>query len=99
MSAILETRTNMVESQSHRIYPDVWMDENSWVAIPPEFEDIAMLNAPYIDVVYSQDGKTILSVVPNNKKPPTKPTEPPESISDQITHLQLAITELYERMV
>lgn len=61
MSAILQKETNYVQSQSHRTYPENWEGED-WVAVPPQFEEIAVANSPYIDVTYSDDGKTIMNI-------------------------------------
>ena len=61
MSAILQKETNYVQSQSHRVYPENWEGED-WVAVPPQFEEIAVANSPYIDVTYSDDGETIMNI-------------------------------------
>lgn len=61
MSAILQKETNYVQSQSHRVYPENWEGEG-WVAVPPEFEEIAVANSPYLDVTYSDDGETIMNI-------------------------------------
>lgn len=75
MSAILQKLTNYVQSQSHRIYPENWEGEG-WLPVPPEFEAIAVANAPYIDVIYSDDGKTITSITPAEKpEPEPEPVE------------------------
>ena len=59
MSAILQKETNYVQSQSHRVYPENWEGEG-WVAVPPEFEEIAVANSPYLNVTY--DGDTITNI-------------------------------------
>lgn len=61
MSAILQKETNYVQSQSHRIYPENWEGEG-WVAIPPDFEEIAVANSPYIKVTYADDGEAITNI-------------------------------------
>lgn len=59
MSAILQKQSNYVQSQSHRIYPENWEGEG-WVAVPPDFEEIAVANSPYLNVTY--DGDTITNI-------------------------------------
>lgn len=59
MSAILQKETNYVQSQSHRVYPENW-EGDGWVAVPPEFEAIAVANSPYLNVTY--DGDTITNI-------------------------------------
>ncbi len=59
MSAIIEKSTNHVQSQSHRVYPENWEDDG-WIAVPPEFEAIAVANCPYLNVTY--DGDTITNI-------------------------------------
>lgn len=61
MSAILQKETNYVQSQSHRVYPENWEGED-WVAVPPEFEAIAVANSPYLKVTYADDGETITNI-------------------------------------
>lgn len=61
MSEILQKETNYVQSQSHRVYPENWEGEG-WVAVPPEFEAIAVANSPYLKVTYSDDGETITNI-------------------------------------
>lgn len=106
MSAILERKTNHVESQSHRIYPEVWNDEKEWVAIPPEFEEAAVANSPYISVSFADDNRTIIEIVPTERPEPEPPKPDPitalqkenEDLKKQITDAQLALAELYEMM-
>ena len=59
MSAILQRGSNYVQSQSHRVYPENWGGDG-WVAVPPEFEEIAIANSPYLNVTY--DGDTITNI-------------------------------------
>ena len=59
MSAILQKETNYVQSQSHRVYPENW-EADGWVAVPPDFEEIAVANSPYLNVTY--DGDTITNI-------------------------------------
>lgn len=61
MSAILQKQSNYVQSQSHRIYPENWEGEG-WVAVPPDFEEIAVANSPYLKVTYADDGETITNI-------------------------------------
>ena len=75
MSAILQKLTNYVQSQSHRVYPENWMGDD-WLPVPPEFEAIAVANAPYIDVIYSDDGRTITNIIPTEKPEPEPEPEP-----------------------
>ena len=84
MSAILQQSTNYVQSQSHRIYPENWEGEG-WFPIPPEFETIAVANAPYIEVIYAEDGKTITSIIPIEKPEPEP--EPEVNINEQVLAL------------
>ena len=71
MSAILQKSTNYVQSQSHRTYPENWMGDD-WLPVPPEFEAIAVENAPYIEVIYADDGKTITSIIPIENPEPVE---------------------------
>ena len=86
MSAILQQSTNYVQSQSHRIYPENWEGEG-WFPIPPEFETIAVANAPYIEVIYAEDGKTITSIIPIEKPEPEP--EPEVNINEQVLALSV----------
>jgi len=61
MSAILQKETSYVQSQSHRVYPENW-EGDGWVAVPPEFEAIAVANSPYLKVTYADDGETITNI-------------------------------------
>lgn len=106
MSAILQLQTNYVESQSHRIYPEVWNDEKEWVAVPPEFEQIAVTNSPYISVAFAEDNRTIIGITPTERPEPEPPAPDPitvlqkenENLKKQMTDAQLALAELYEMM-
>lgn len=107
MSAILELKTNRVESQSHRDYPTVWNDEAGWVAIPLEFEKVAVANAPYISVQFADDNRTITAITPTERPEPESPIPDPipelqkenEELKKQVTDAQLALAELYELMM
>ncbi len=89
MSAILQKETNYVQSQSHRTYPENWEGED-WVAVPPQFEEIAVANSPYLDVTYSDDGETITNIEATERPDP----EPePESGPDVWDELATAIRE------
>lgn len=59
MSAILQKETNYIQFQSHRAYPENWEDDG-WIPVPPEFEEIAVANSPYLNVTY--DGETITNI-------------------------------------
>lgn len=61
MSAILQKETNYVQSQSHRVYPENW-EGDGWVAVPLDFEEIAVANSPYIKVTYADDGEAITNI-------------------------------------
>lgn len=106
MSAILQLQTNYVEFQSHRIYPEVWNGEKEWVAVPPELEQIAVTNSPYISVAFAEDNHTIIGITPT-ERPESEPPGPDpitvlqkenEDLKKQITESQLALAELYEMM-
>lgn len=106
MSAILERKTNRVESQSLRVYPEVWNAEAEWVAIPTEFEEIAVAHSPYISVSFADDNRTIIGITPTERPEPEPPEPDPitvlqkenEDLKKQITESQLALAELYEMM-
>ena len=86
MSAIIEVNNNWMEYQSHRVYPEVWNEDTEdthWIAIPPEFESDIVNNAPYIDVTYSEDKESILSVKILPRPEPTPPVYHP-SETDKI---------------
>lgn len=68
MSAILQRGSNYVQSQSHRVYPENWGGEG-WVAVPTEFEAIAIANSPYLNVEYADDGETIANITTYTPKP------------------------------
>ena len=89
MSAILHKFTNHVQSQSHRVYPENW-EGDGWVAVPPDFEEIAVANSPYIKVTYADDGETITNIEAAERPDP----EPePESGPDVWDELATAIRE------
>ena len=48
-----------MEYQSHRIYPEVWNEDDAerdthWVAVPPEVEQDIVQNAPYIEITWDE---------------------------------------------
>ena len=76
MSAIIEVNNKWMESQSHRVYPEVWNEDSEgihWVAVPPEFESIVIQNAPYIDFTYDAETDTISNVVATERPPEPEP--------------------------
>ncbi len=75
MSAILQKSTNYVQSQSHRVYPQNW-EGDGWVAVPLEFEEIAVANSPYIKVTYADDGETITNIEAAERPDPEPEPEP-----------------------
>ena len=83
MSAILQKLTNYVQSQSHRIYPENW-EGDGWLPVPPEFEAVAVANAPYIEVKYSADGENIAGITPIERPPEPEP----EPTQDPIAKLE-----------
>lgn len=104
MSAILEIETKRIESQSCRVYPEVWNDEMRWIAVPPEFEDLAVANAPYISVQFADDDRTIIAITPTERPEQEAPAPNPitvlqkenKDLKQQVTDAQLALAELYE---
>ena len=89
MSAILQKSTNYVQFQSHRLYPENW-EGDGWVAVPPEFEAIAVANSPYLDVTYSDDGETITNIEAAERPDPEPEPEPGPDVWDE---LAMAIRE------
>lgn len=83
MSAILQKETNYVQSQSHRVYPENW-EGDGWVAVPPEFEEIAVSNAPYLNVTYSDDGETITNIEATEIPDPEPEPEPQPDVWDEL---------------
>lgn len=83
MSVILQKETNHVQSQSHRVYPENW-EGDGWVAVPPEFEEIAVANSPYLDVTYSDDGETITNIDPTERPDPEPEPEPDPDVWDEL---------------
>lgn len=75
MSAILKKDNNHVQAQSHRAYPENW-EGDGWVAVPPEFEAIAVANSPYIDVTYADDDETIINIEATEMPDPEPEPEP-----------------------
>ena len=51
MSMIINIKTKMIESQSHRIYPENW-NGDGWVPVPPELENIVVNSAPYCELMW-----------------------------------------------
>ena len=68
MSAIVEKNHGWMEYQSHRVYPEVWNEDDAernthWVAVPPEFEQDIVQNAPYIEITWDEtDADKIVGV-------------------------------------
>ena len=94
MSAIIETNHNWMEYQSHRVYPEVWNENTEdvhWIAVPPEFEDTIVSNAPYIEVTYSEDKETVLDVKilpkPEPTPPPYYPSETDKLVLSMISNI------------
>ncbi|WP_370812640.1 hypothetical protein [Butyricicoccus pullicaecorum] len=81
MSAILQKETNYVQSQSHRVYPENW-EGDGWVAVPPEFESIAVANSPYLNVMY--DGDTITNIEATERPDPEPGPEPEPDVWDEL---------------
>ena len=80
MSAIVEKHHNWMEYQSHRVYPEVWNEDDTernthWVAVPPEFEQDIVQNAPYIEITY--DEKDTDKIVGVKILPRPEPTPQP----------------------
>lgn len=82
MSAILQKYTNYVQSQSHRVYPENW-EGDGWIAVPPEFEEIAVANSPYINVTYSKNGETITNIEATERPDPEPEPEPEPDVWDE----------------
>ena len=81
MSAILQKSTNHVQSQSHRVYPENW-EGDGWVAVPPQLEEIAVANSPYINVTY--DGDTITNIEATERPEPEPKPEPEPDVWDEL---------------
>lgn len=87
MSAIIEVNNKWMESQSHRVYPEVWNPDSEgvhWVAVPPEFETIVVDNAPYIEFDYDPETDTISNVVATERPVEPEPQFTPSTMDKLI---------------
>jgi len=99
MSAIFEKNHKWAESQSHRVYPTVWNENETledgttteWVPVPPEFERDIIDNAPYLDVEFAEDGVTITKVTPRpDLIPPPEPFVYEPTVTDNLILSQIS---------
>ncbi len=86
MSTIINIETKLMEQQSHRQYPENWNGEG-WIAVPSEFEEIVLKNAPYLDIIM-KNGQ-IFDIIALEK--PTPPQ--PEPTTDEILNVLLGVSD------
>ena len=90
MSTIIHTDTKLIESQSHRVYPENWNGDD-WIAVPPELENMVQENAPYCELVI-EDG-VLVSITPTERPAPDLEPIKAERIAQSKADLEIYLAE------
>ena len=78
MSAIINIETKVIESQSHRRYPENW-NGNGWIPVPPHLESTALSCCPYCDLEIEEG--ILVGITPTERPPKPEPEEPEEPVT------------------